>query len=95
MFGGHNLKKRKTGNDRGTVIVKQPAAYQEGVLRAFDEEKWPPRIDDPLVPRPGQDSKRWLHSTISKLNRSQEACLIHFGGGSYGQSITWCILAWE
>src|SRR5205814_465539 len=48
----------------GKVIVKQfkvPAPNQEAVLAAFEEESWPPRIDDPLPPQPEQDPKRRLH----------------------------------
>ncbi len=39
----------------GRVVVKRfkaPAANQETILAAFDEEGWPPRIDDPLSPCP-------------------------------------------
>src|SRR5262249_44802055 len=45
----------------GGQTVKQftrPAANQEGVLSAFEEEGWPPRILDPLAPDLAQDVKR-------------------------------------
>ncbi len=74
----------------GVTVVKrfeQPAPDQEGVLRAFEEEQWPPRIYDPLSPRPGQDTKRRLHTTICNLNRGQAPRLIHFDGGGDGQSV--------
>ena len=62
---------------------------QELVLRAFEEEGWPPRIADPLPPRTDQDVKRRLHSTICNLNRAHEVVLIHFEGGGDGESICW------
>ncbi len=69
---------------------KQPAANQERVLRAFEEDGWPSRIDDPLPPEPEQDSKRRLHSTISNLNRGQRRRIrVHFAGGGEGESICW------
>jgi hypothetical protein len=76
----------------GQVVVKrfkQPAGNQELVLEAFEEEGWPPRIDDPLPPVTNQDGKRRLQSTIWNLNRSREARLIRFEGGGNGQSICW------
>ncbi len=79
----------------GRVVVKryrQPAPNQELVLRAFEEDGWPPRIDDPLPPEPEQDTKRRLHSTINNLNRSHEAQLIHFHGGGDAQSFSWRLL---
>ena len=57
------------------MIVKEfkvPAANQEAILAAFQEEGWVPRIDDPLAPQLNQDSKRWLHDTINSLNRNQK-----------------------
>jgi hypothetical protein len=59
------------------------------VLSAFEEEGWPPRLDDPLPPHSEQDRKRRLHTTISNLNRSQDHRLIHFEGAGDGQSISW------
>jgi hypothetical protein len=79
----------------GDVVVKkfrQRAANQELILDAFEEEGWPPRIDDPLSPMAEQDVKRRLHSTIGNLNRSQEIHLIHFEGGGDGQSVCWRLL---
>jgi hypothetical protein len=48
-------------------LVKQfklPAPNQELILAAFQEEGWPPRIDDPLPPHVEQNSKRRLRDTI-------------------------------
>ena len=67
----------------------QKAPNQEAVLAAFDEEAWPHRIDDPLSPQPGQDTKRRLCDTIKCLNRRQTTRLIHFHGDGSGEGIMW------
>jgi len=79
----------------GEVVVKQfkvPAANQERVLAAFQEEGWPRRIDDPLPPSPDLDPKRRLHETISSLNRNLLRPWIHFHGDGTGQGIRWRLL---
>ncbi|WP_037249040.1 hypothetical protein [Rhodopirellula baltica] len=68
---------------------KWPAANQEAVLCAFQEEDWPERIDDPLHPQPDQDTKRRLADTIKCLNRKQVNELIHFRGDGTGEGVTW------
>lgn len=76
----------------GKVIVKEfkvPASNQEAILAAFQEENWPPRIDDPLSPVPDQDPKRRLHDTINSLNRNQKQSLVRFLGDGSGQGVRW------
>jgi hypothetical protein len=76
----------------GDVLVKQfkvPAANQERVLAAFEEEGWPVHIDDPLPPTPDQDPKRRLHDTINSLNRNQKQRLVRFVGDGTGQGVRW------
>jgi len=76
----------------GDRIVKQfkvPAANQETILAAFEEEHWPARIDDPLPPHADQDSKRRLHDTINSLNRNQKRSLVRFIGDGSGTGIRW------
>jgi hypothetical protein len=76
----------------GELIVKQfkvPAPNQEIILASFQEEAWPPRIDDPLPPRPDQDTKRRLHDTITTLNRHQKHRLIRFSGDGSGEGVRW------
>ena len=76
----------------GRVIVKEfkvPAANQEAILAAFQEESWTPRIDDPLPPQLNQDSKRRLHDTINSLNRNQKHALLRFLGDGKGEGIRW------
>src|SRR5580704_14565297 len=76
----------------GRMIVKEfkvPAANQEAILAAFQEEGWVPRIDDPLAPQLNQDSKRRLHDTINSLNRNQKHPLLRFLGDGKGEGIRW------
>jgi hypothetical protein len=59
---------------------------------AFEEEGWPPRIDDPLPPSPEIDAKSRLRYTIKSLNKRQKKQLIHFMGDGSGEGIMWeCI----
>lgn len=76
----------------GGRLVKQYkwlAANQEMILAAFQEENWPPRIDDPLPPQAEKDSKRRLHDAIKCLNRNQIHKLIHFRGDGTGEGVIW------
>ncbi len=68
---------------------KWTAVNQEAILAVFEEEGWPARIDDPLPPRPEQDSKRRLSDTIKCLNRKQINQLIHFRGDGTDEGVTW------
>jgi hypothetical protein len=77
-------------------VVKQfkvPAPNQEIILAAFEEEGWPPRIDDPLPPNAEQDPKRRLHDTINSLNRNHKVELIRFLGDGSGQGIRWSLIS--
>lgn len=76
----------------GGVVVKRfkvPAPNQEVILAAFEEEKWPPRIDDPLPQAHGLEPRRRLHETITSLNRNQKQQLISFRGDGSGQGVRW------
>jgi len=76
----------------GEYVVKQfkvPSPNQETILAAFEEEHWPPRIDDPLPPQFDQEPKRRLHDTINTLNRNQKSPLIRFLGDGSGQGVRW------
>jgi hypothetical protein len=78
----------------GDSIVKRfrlPAPNQKRILAAFEEEHWPPRIDDPLPPHPEIDSKRRLHHTLIALNRNQKQRLIQFHGDGTGQGVCWSL----
>jgi hypothetical protein len=76
----------------GDRLVKQykvPAANQEIILQAFQEEAWPPCIDDPLPPHASIDPKRRLHDTLGSLNRNQKHALIRFFGNGNGEGVRW------
>ena len=80
----------------GDLVIKQfkvPAANQEAVLAAFQEEQWPPRIDDPIPRRGDQSPKRRLHDTINSLNRNQKAKVIRFLGDGSGEGVRWELLS--
>jgi hypothetical protein len=76
----------------GGQIVKQyrlRAANQETVLTAFQEENWPYKIDDPLLPLPDMSPKRRLNETIKALNSNQNRFLLRFRGDGTGQRVCW------
>ena len=77
-LGGHLVK-----------VFKLPSPMQEAILMAFEEEHWPPKIDDPLPVHPDLIPKRRLHDTIKGLNRNQKSCLIRFTGDGTGEGIRW------
>jgi hypothetical protein len=68
---------------------KWHAANQEAILSAFQEEGWPARIDDPLVPLPAIDSKRRLSDAIKCLNRKRLNPVIRFRGDGTGLGAVW------
>jgi hypothetical protein len=70
-------------------VFKLPSPMQEAILVAFEEEHWPPRIDDPLPGHPDHLPKRRLHDTIKSLNRNQKNSLIRFMGDGTGEGIRW------
>ena len=75
----------------GDEIVKcftRPAPAQELILKVFEEEGWPPAIDDPLTSA-NQDPKRHLHYTIRNLNRGQVPLRIRFYINGHGETIRW------
>ncbi len=76
----------------GNALVKEfhvPAANQERVLAALQEEGWPTRIDDPLPPERSVDPKSRLHDTIKALNRHQRYRLLRFSGDGRGWGVCW------
>lgn len=76
----------------GGILVKRfrwPAPNQETILTVFEEEGWPPRIDDPLPPAPDVEPKRRLHDTIKCLNRNQDHRVLRFRGDGTGEGVVW------
>jgi hypothetical protein len=76
---------------RGHLVkqFRQPAPCQELILASFEEEQWPPHIDDPLPPTADHDPKRRLHETVTNLNRYHNVSVIRFQGDGHGQGIRW------
>ena len=66
-----------------------PAPNQELILEAFQEEGWPPRMDNPLPPGPTADVRERLHDTIKNLNRHQVHRLLLFQGDGRGLGVRW------
>jgi hypothetical protein len=80
----------------GELVVKQykmPAAVQIAILDAFEEEDWPPRIDDPLPPRRGLDPQDRLREAIKSLNRNQDIRILRFQGDGTRCGVRWRLLA--
>jgi hypothetical protein len=74
------------------IVVKQfrlPANNQAAVLSAFQDENWPPSIDDPLPYMSRTRSKERLHATIRCLNSHHENRLIRFRGNGTGEAVLW------
>jgi hypothetical protein len=73
-------------------VVKQfrvPAPNQELILTVFEEEGWPPQIDDPLPRTNGLDPKQRLHDTITSLNRNRKCESLKFSGDGTGSAVRW------
>jgi hypothetical protein len=75
----------------GAIVVKrfrQPAKNLETILAAFQEDAWPPRIDDPLPGGDNVDPRERLHNAVKRLNQ-QKVRLIRFQCDGTGQGILW------
>ncbi len=68
---------------------RQDAPSQWRILAAFQEEGWPPSIDDPLPGSSDRDPKERLHHTVRNMNRGQGDKGIHFGVGGLGERVFW------
>ncbi len=79
----------------GKMLVKSfrvPAGNQEVILAAFQEQGWPPRIDDPLPRKECIDPKDRLRASIRRLNRGQLRALLRFRGDGTGKGLRWEII---
>jgi hypothetical protein len=76
---------------RNTLVkwFRVPAESQETILAAFQEENWPPRIDDPLGYVHGQDPHERLHEAVKGLNRGQVQRLLEFHRDGTGEGVMW------
>lgn len=66
-----------------------PAKNQELILTAFEEEGWPPRIDDPLPPKDEINPKKRIQDAICRLNRAQKPHQVKFRGAGDGTGVRW------
>jgi hypothetical protein len=73
-----------TLDGRVVRIVARRASNIRRILSAFQEEGWPPRIDDP---RPGGENGPRLHRAIAMLNCELEDISFHSDGHTRG--VTW------
>ena len=75
----------------GSVVVKrfrQPARNQETILAAFEEDGWPPRVDNPLPANGDTDAVDRLHEAVKKLNRGTRGLLRFYSDGA-GLGVLW------
>lgn len=80
LYFGHRIVKR----------FRQPAANQETVLAALEQEGWTHVIDDPLPPVDSESpSEMRLRDTIRRLNLNQVNHLLHFYGDGSGLRVGW------
>ena len=69
--------------------MTQKSDAVEIILRAFEEQHWPPSIDDPLPGKHGQDAKGRLRTTVKNLNRRQREPLLRFRVRRQGTAVAW------
>ena len=75
----------------GSIVVKrfrQPAPNQATILAAFEEDGWPPRIDNPLSDHGDTGAVDRLHAAVKKLNRCTRRLLRFLSDGA-GLGILW------
>ena len=82
-------KRQLTFDGRVIKQFRVPSCNQEAVLMAFEEEGWPPRIYDPLIPKNGIEMKRRVMETIKSMNRWHKQKVIRFFGDGTGRGICW------
>jgi hypothetical protein len=75
--------------ERELKRYRRPAPNQEQILAAFEEEGWPPRIDDPLEPGKLRDTLPDLNETIK--NEMIEQPSLRFEADGTGKGILWSI----
>jgi hypothetical protein len=75
----------------GQVVkqFKMRAQNQELILLAFEEERWPSQLADPLPGKNGMDAKRRLNETIRSLNSNHHKPVLRFRGDGTGKGIVW------
>jgi hypothetical protein len=75
--------------DRLVKRFRVPSPNQELVLTAWEEDRWPVHLPDPLPVKAGINAKCRLQDTIKRLNRHQVHRLLRFAGDGSGHRIRW------
>src|SRR5207253_7022050 len=70
---------------QSSQAIPPAVAVQGLILTAFEEENWPPHIDDPLPPAPEVSRKKRLNDTVFRLNEKQNNRLIRFESDRTGR----------
>src|SRR6056297_3649553 len=76
----------------GRVLIKQfrqAAENQTLVLATFEEQGWPPVIENPLPDDGFVDRLTQLYETVNSLNRNRKSKLLSFHTSGCGSSIRW------
>jgi hypothetical protein len=76
-------------HDQLVKWFRVPAASQETILAAFQEDGWPSRIDDPLMRRVECTPQDRLHEAVKGLNRHQVRPLLRFFRDGTGLGVAW------
>lgn len=71
---------------------RRDAPNQILILNAFEELRWPPRIDDPLPPRGGVDRRERLHDAVKNLNLGQSPLRLCFAMEADGRGVRWVVI---
>jgi hypothetical protein len=75
--------------DRLVKRFTRPAPVLERILAAFEEDGWPPRLDDPLPPNHGTVPEERLRATVRRLNQCQKPHVVRFESEGTGAGIRW------
>ena len=85
----NSMRRELCLNDQVVKRFRVPAQNQEVILGAFEEERWPDQIDDPLPVSGDIDPRTRLHDAINRLNRCQAERVLHFHGNGTGTGVCW------
>ena len=89
----HSMRRELLLNGEVVKRFRVPAQNQEVILGAFEEERWPDHIDDPLPVSGDIDPRTRLHDAINRLNRCQTNRLLRFHGNGTGTGVCWRLFA--
>lgn len=78
-----NQRRELRFRDKMVKQFRQPAKNQQLILQAFEEQEWPPRINDPLPGHPELDTRQRLADAVRGLNNN-DLLLFELDGTSEG-----------